>query len=143
MCMLALWFFFFKQKTAYELLISDWSSDVCSSDLIAIATARKILDSKSARFTQPSVKGAEQKLRLPLYSATVDHRHGTNAYSAFSDAQLNSELAEFCTEYWSEIAGRRGVPNTPDGMSDQEIVGRKSVGEGKSVSGSVDLGGRR
>src|SRR3546814_7126160 len=26
--------FFFKQKTAYELLISDWSSDVCSSDLI-------------------------------------------------------------------------------------------------------------
>src|SRR3546814_846279 len=26
-------FFFFKQKTAYEMLISDWSSDVCSSDL--------------------------------------------------------------------------------------------------------------
>src|SRR3546814_9307985 len=28
-------FFFFKQKTAYELRISDWSSDVCSSDLPA------------------------------------------------------------------------------------------------------------
>src|SRR3546814_9702936 len=28
-----LYFFFFKQKTAYELRISDWSSDVCSSDL--------------------------------------------------------------------------------------------------------------
>src|SRR3546814_5580356 len=27
-------FFLFKQKTAYELLISDWSSDVCSSDLV-------------------------------------------------------------------------------------------------------------
>src|SRR3546814_30931 len=27
-------FFFFKQKTAYEVRISDWSSDVCSSDLI-------------------------------------------------------------------------------------------------------------
>src|SRR3546814_392582 len=27
-------FFFFKQKTAYELRISDWSSDVCSSDLL-------------------------------------------------------------------------------------------------------------
>src|SRR3546814_7719043 len=27
-------FFFFKQKTAYELRISDWSSDVCSSDLV-------------------------------------------------------------------------------------------------------------
>src|SRR3546814_5695655 len=28
------WFFFFKQKTAYEMRISDWSSDVCSSDLL-------------------------------------------------------------------------------------------------------------
>src|SRR3546814_5506329 len=35
--MLTMWyvvFFFFKQKTAYELRISDWSSDVCSSDLL-------------------------------------------------------------------------------------------------------------
>src|SRR3546814_3082511 len=29
-------FFFFKQKTAYEMRISDWSSDVCSSDLEVI-----------------------------------------------------------------------------------------------------------
>src|SRR3546814_6943845 len=29
-----LFFFFFKQKTAYEMRISDWSSDVCSSDLL-------------------------------------------------------------------------------------------------------------
>src|SRR3546814_3006531 len=37
MCLLRLvyviCFFFFKQKTAYEMRISDWSSDVCSSDL--------------------------------------------------------------------------------------------------------------
>src|SRR3546814_8193949 len=32
-------FFFFKQKTAYEMRISDWSSDVCSSDLAAISTS--------------------------------------------------------------------------------------------------------
>src|SRR3546814_2047588 len=30
---IVLLFFFFKQKTAYEMRISDWSSDVCSSDL--------------------------------------------------------------------------------------------------------------
>src|SRR3546814_19369304 len=30
-------FFFFKQKTAYEMRISDWSSDVCSSDLLVHA----------------------------------------------------------------------------------------------------------
>src|SRR3546814_6938898 len=29
-------FFFFKQKTAYEMRISDWSSDVCSSDLASV-----------------------------------------------------------------------------------------------------------
>src|SRR3546814_10639726 len=29
----SIFFFFFKQKTAYEMRISDWSSDVCSSDL--------------------------------------------------------------------------------------------------------------
>src|SRR3546814_13651162 len=33
--------FFFKQKTAYEMRISDWSSDVCSSDLAARDVARK------------------------------------------------------------------------------------------------------
>src|SRR3546814_2512116 len=33
-------FFFFKQKTAYEMRISDWSSDVCSSDLQAEQQAR-------------------------------------------------------------------------------------------------------
>src|SRR3546814_6631734 len=32
-CVCLLFFFFFKQKTAYEMRISDWSSDVCSSDL--------------------------------------------------------------------------------------------------------------
>src|SRR3546814_12329858 len=33
-------FFFFKQKTAYEMRISDWSSDVCSSDLYDMANLR-------------------------------------------------------------------------------------------------------
>src|SRR3546814_9091469 len=32
--------FFFKQKTAYEMRISDWSSDVCSSDLLALIDLR-------------------------------------------------------------------------------------------------------
>jgi len=31
-----IFFFFFKQKTAYEIVDCDWSSDVCSSDLITI-----------------------------------------------------------------------------------------------------------
>src|SRR3546814_6052467 len=34
-----IFFFFFKQKTAYEMRISDWSSDVYSSDLLIVACA--------------------------------------------------------------------------------------------------------
>src|SRR3546814_17810439 len=39
-------FFFFKQKTAYEMRISDWSSDVCSSDLLGCipVLADKVVD---------------------------------------------------------------------------------------------------
>src|SRR3546814_3867282 len=37
-------FFFFKQKTAYEMRISDWSSDVCSSDLFNDRRVRQALN---------------------------------------------------------------------------------------------------
>src|SRR3546814_8229523 len=51
-------FFFFKQKTAYEMRISDWSSDVCSSDLDGrsvdnFAAAPKRLDSRSRTLRRP------------------------------------------------------------------------------------------
>src|SRR3546814_10458504 len=36
-------FFFFKQKTAYEMRISDWSSDVCSSDLNNASRAQELV----------------------------------------------------------------------------------------------------
>src|SRR3546814_6506686 len=39
-------FFFFKQKTAYEMRISDWSSDVCSSDLSARSTSEALVPPK-------------------------------------------------------------------------------------------------
>src|SRR3546814_3914317 len=38
-----IYFFFFKQKTAYEMRISDWSSDVCSSDLLELRRANPTL----------------------------------------------------------------------------------------------------
>src|SRR3546814_7174557 len=40
--MLMFFFVFFKQKTAYEMRISDWSSDVCSSDLAELATIANV-----------------------------------------------------------------------------------------------------
>src|SRR3546814_17571655 len=51
-CISILRFFFFKQKTAYEMRISDWSSDVCSSDL-----------SLRERSPSPSLRDREDRQR--------------------------------------------------------------------------------
>src|SRR3546814_6532693 len=50
-CFVFCFFFFFKQKTAYEMRISDWSSDVCSSDLGAVdfLPTEKITDGLDCR----------------------------------------------------------------------------------------------
>src|SRR3546814_14339040 len=47
MIFVSYFFFFFKQKTAYEMRISDWSSDVCSSDLrapLAVEAIAAVMD---------------------------------------------------------------------------------------------------
>src|SRR3546814_9303842 len=54
--------FFFKQKTAYEMRISDWSSDVCSSDLTLLAGGRNDI----ARDKRPHPESATQRLARPL-----------------------------------------------------------------------------
>src|SRR3546814_6164433 len=43
-------FLFFKQKTAYEMRISDWSSDVCSSDLVALVDEVEDVDHQDPGF---------------------------------------------------------------------------------------------
>src|SRR3546814_3093125 len=49
--------FFFKQKTAYEMRISDWSSDVCSSDLDALAL--------------PAGQGAAGAIKVQIFKADI------------------------------------------------------------------------
>src|SRR3546814_1464231 len=48
-----MFFFFFKQKTAYEMRISDWSSDVCSSDLVTGTGFEQPLPSPRLRSRHP------------------------------------------------------------------------------------------
>src|SRR3546814_5257460 len=55
--------FFFKQKTAYEMRISDWSSDVCSSDLPATAGIAAIQDNLfDPPFLLPPLLGERQRI---------------------------------------------------------------------------------
>src|SRR3546814_2672570 len=55
--------FFFKQKTAYELRISDWSSDVCSSDLIIAFGVRL--------FEKLSKGEMDERVEWALYKAAL------------------------------------------------------------------------
>src|SRR3546814_5241064 len=54
-----MFFFFFKQKTAYELRISDWSSDVCSSDLKVVAHNADALHRRCAAHIQKQVASGQ------------------------------------------------------------------------------------
>src|SRR3546814_18842891 len=53
--------FFFKQKTAYEMRISDWSSDVCSSDLTYCITSSRRSCSKSTSMSGGSPRSSDTK----------------------------------------------------------------------------------
>src|SRR3546814_298942 len=63
-------FFFFKQKTAYELRISDWSSDVCSSDLLdRLAIITLIIDRQTKLILGHALMasyGGGEEIRLAL-----------------------------------------------------------------------------
>src|SRR3546814_5228063 len=70
-------FFFFKQKTAYEMRISDWSSDVCSSDLdfgVNVSLGRRNPDfgnvvSVMGSVTLPIFAGRRQEPRIAAAEA--------------------------------------------------------------------------
>src|SRR3546814_9305078 len=69
-------FFFVKQKTAYEMRISDWSSDVCSSDLgIKPIKRRRNGEASSGRRTRSKLDGLSV-LRALRAHARLHVRHG-------------------------------------------------------------------
>src|SRR3546814_11272405 len=78
-------FFFFKQKTAYEMRISDWSSDVCSSDLlkIKIFADGADLDGMKAMAAKPWIKGLTT-------NPTLMRKAGITDYAAFARRVLDA-----------------------------------------------------
>src|SRR3546814_3806340 len=88
-----LFFFFFKQKTAYEMRISDWSSDVCSSDL---GPAMKVFDTRLA---------GVKRIEIPVFS---DERgYFLESYQARRYEKLLGLTASFVQDNSSR--SRRGV----------------------------------
>src|SRR3546814_5335569 len=68
-CVHVLYSFFFKQKTAYEMRISDWSSDVCSSDLVR--RLQTTCESSSNKPRDDSAVAASGNRRHPVALAVL------------------------------------------------------------------------
>src|SRR3546814_17234683 len=110
-------FFFFKQKTAYEMRISDWSSDVCSSDLSVRAQRREILR---------HVDREGEAARLHALAAKDQRR------------VAGRQIGEHRAQIWHGDDDQQRVEVGHAGPLD-----RKSVVQGTSVSVRIAIGGRR
>src|SRR3546814_687511 len=96
--------FFFKQKTAYEMRISDWSSDVCSSDL-AYAASRDIGNLIGGRET-----GRENQLPQLLVGSVLCDRHALR-HSLLQDAftvQAGAVIRHLDDDLSAMMLGRQG-----------------------------------
>src|SRR3546814_5453424 len=109
-------FFFFKQKTAYEMRISDWSSDVCSSDLVhggrgerggvvAAAAARRTADDPLPGRTDENhalVRHVAGNTRLRLRAESVLWRGaGTAGRGLVPGVSANSQFGKHTSELQS------------------------------------------
>src|SRR3546814_17173742 len=110
-------FFFVKRKTAYEMRISDWSSDVCSSDLLAYPRS------------DPGMLAA-MSVDLEVHATHAAHAAGHGRSSGLVFNQFNH--GGFGRQ--QQAGHRGGVLQGGD---------RKGGVSGKSVSVRVDLVGRR
>src|SRR3546814_5255829 len=108
-------FFFFKQKTAYEMRISDWSSDVCSSDLPG---ERRMAEhgGRHAGIVDRARIVPEQRIGKGM---PLPDRHRRQLHPV------------------GDVAHRI------DALATGAAIDRKSVAVGKSVSVRVDFGGSR
>src|SRR3546814_7076264 len=89
-------FFFFKQKSAYELRISDWSSDVCSSDL-------GVADADAARAGTRRRGGAVEEAGpvAEAITATVETDHGGDHHVRSEERRVGKECVSTCRSRWS------------------------------------------
>src|SRR3546814_9554841 len=75
--------FFFKQKTAYEMRISDWSSDVCSSDLSDARTGQHVITQFDIAVPLATLEGCRDRAI----------KHGQIA----GDVEVGKAIDELCT----------------------------------------------
>src|SRR3546814_13688210 len=115
-------FFFFKQKTAYEMRISDWSSDVCSSDLElsqreqTIIRARRLSDDSATLeelgetlgVSKERVRQLEQRALQKMKSLLLERvsRPG-DLFGRSEERRVGEECVSTCRYRWSRLHDKK------------------------------------
>src|SRR3546814_6820678 len=95
--------FFFKQKTAYEMRISDWSSDVCSSDLVRLALGPDALIVSNRRVnggveilaTDATSAEAAAASAAPMHSGAVSPPEGDTGVEESGRAAWRERVCQY------------------------------------------------
>src|SRR3546814_15442614 len=117
-------FFIFKQKTAYEMRISDWSSDVCSSDLVVRQRLR--LGAISPRLMQVYRDGGLKLDQLMAFAITEDHARQEQVYDNLSWNKEPAMIRRMLMETHVGAGDRRAIFVGPE-RSEERRGGKEGV----------------
>src|SRR3546814_9981306 len=99
-----LFFFLFKQKTAYELRISDWSSDVCSSDLTAFIPFNfnpfNVYQTPFERFNMYGAAHYEVSDAVEVYTRGLFSKNTVSTIRS-EERRVGKECVSTCRSRWS------------------------------------------
>src|SRR3546814_10545863 len=105
MCWLCFLFFFFKQKTAYEMRISDWSSDVCSSDLLTDkffpGVQKQKCNFQNRGFCFGTRRGGGEEAELPDSAMSIPRSTPATPYARSEERRVGKECVSTCRSRWS------------------------------------------
>src|SRR3546814_8200054 len=100
-CFSCFMFFFFKQKTAYEMRISDWSSDVCSSDLHTHFANPVGLDSPGNYSSATDLVKMALILRTNAFIRETVDKPKVTLQSRSAERRVGKECVSTCRSRWS------------------------------------------
>src|SRR3546814_15972390 len=96
-------FFFFKHKTAYEMRISDWSSDVCSSDLMVRFRRFAVAPALSTSLVAAAPALAKAKAAAPASTADLNKAVDIpyEDFTRSEERRVGKEWVSTCRARWS------------------------------------------
>src|SRR3546814_20802574 len=99
-------FFFFKQKTAYEMRISDWSSDVCSSDLPRCCMGRAKPSAASSSATPlpaPPITTLSSSVTKPswVFASSSSSARSSGLTKRSEERRVGKECVSTCRSRWA------------------------------------------